>query len=798
MSRWITLDWMRSLLLITSLLLLACYGAVVFLFRPKDRASLYFALACLFLLPLIGVFSHDNILMIAFPRISFTTMMAIQYLTSLVALSLVLAYTADLFPRETPWRLFWTLQAMMGGLGVAYTVLWSRGDTLLMSQISQIALIVRTATFLLMMFIVVRACFRKRDGAIVFLFGMGMFTVTLIYTDLVTNTVIPRFIGVDVLPIGTLVMLFSHIVILAERWSLAINTAEQTNADLRRLLDVNISITSEMQLEALLTKIVQVTSKVIHADRTSLFLYDDRTDELWSVVAEGVKERQLRFPSTAGLAGWVFSHGEAVNLMNAYADERFNRAVDSETGYKTQSVLTVPVTARDGRRVGVMQALNRQNGPAFGAADVERMAAFAAQAAVAIDNATLFADVAAERNYNESILRSMSAGVVTLDPEVKTAKLNPAAARILEVPIERLEGADVRAWLEASNPGLLAEIDGVAASGRPKTLLDADIRTARGHTVSANLSIVPLVADRGAAGLLILVEDITEGKRMQGAMRRFMSQKVVDQVMEHGEDDLLFGTACRASVLFADIRNFTSLAETLQPRETVDMLNEVFTDLVEAVAASDGVLDKFLGDAIMAVYGAPLPSERDASNAVESAITMLSMVDAVNARRRERGRDDLTLGIGIATGDVVAGTIGSLKRMDYTVVGDSVNLASRLQQLTKLYQVGLVVCEITAASLDAGVAVRELDTIRVRGRRRPAKLFQVMTGEPTPALDHYRRGRDLLARRRWKEAVEAFEAAIVADPDDQPSALMLDRARILARRPPPADWDGVWVLSDAA
>jgi adenylate cyclase len=275
----------------------------------------------------------------------------------------------------------------------------------------------------------------------------------------------------------------------------------------------------------------------------------------------------------------------------------------------------------------------------------------------------------------------------------------------------------------------------------------------------------------------------------------------VDQVLDHGENELLFGTACRASVLFADIRNFTSLAETLQPRQTVDMLNEVFAELVDAVAANDGMLDKFLGDAVMAVYGAPLSSGRDPRNAVESAVTMIDMVEALNARRRRRGRSELRLGIGIATGDVVAGTIGSTKRMDYTVIGDSVNLASRVQQLTKLYQVDVMICEATAAELDGAVPLRELDTLRVRGRQGAAKVFQVLTGLEaswTPALDPYARGREHLAERRWTEAAAAFAEAVAADPDDRPSALMLERAKTLVSRPPPTDWDGVWDIADAA
>jgi adenylate cyclase len=203
----------------------------------------------------------------------------------------------------------------------------------------------------------------------------------------------------------------------------------------------------------------------------------------------------------------------------------------------------------------------------------------------------------------------------------------------------------------------------------------------------------------------------------------------------------------------------------------------------------------------MAVYGAPISSGRDPQNAVASAVTMMAMVESLNARRRRRGEADLRLGIGIATGEVVAGTIGSPKRMDYTVIGDSVNLAARLQQVTKLYQVGLVVCGATAAALPEEATLRELDTIRVRGRQQPVQIFQVLTGPEagfTPALDAYGRGRDLMAQRRWPDAVKAFSTAVAVDETDHPSRLMLARAQALAEQPPGAEWDGVWDQAEAA
>jgi PAS domain-containing protein len=467
MSYWILMDWIRSLLLIGSLLLLACLSAVIFVFRPDDRVAMYLALGSILLLPLAATLSHDNLIAIALPGIPFGVMVSTQILCTTAALSAALAYANELFPRESPKWPYLILQGINGLRLVIFLGLALAGHVVLLSEVSAAVYMFRIAALAFRMGVVIWATIRRRDGAVLFLIGLGAMLSSVVYTDLTSNAGMARPLSLNLLPAGMLMLLFTQLVLLAERWSLAIGSEARTNNDLRRLLDVNIAITSEMRLEALLAKMVQVASAVTQADRTSLFLHDEKTGELWSVVAEGLEEQPIRFPADQGLAGWVFTHGEVVNLPDAYTDPRFNRSVDEETGYRTTSLLTVPVVTRDGRRLGVMQAMNSLEHPGFDDADEERMNAFAAQAAVAIDNARLFSDVAAERNYNESILRSLAAGVVTLDREIRTAKLNPAAARILEVPPEALENADVRVWLQGSNPHLLAEIDAVAESGAP-------------------------------------------------------------------------------------------------------------------------------------------------------------------------------------------------------------------------------------------------------------------------------------------------------------------------------------------
>ena len=759
MSAWITLHWLRSLLLVTSCLTLGCYGLVVFVFRRRELGWLYFSIAVFSLIPVMGVFAHDNLMLVALPDLPLIWMRIIEYLSVTLALSTVVAYTDQLFPQESPRLTFRLVQGVVALDAIAYAAAAVTGGVQALSDVSYWSLWVRIGCLLYVLAIVFAATLRRREGAAIYLLGMTFFFLSMMYTDLIINGFLPRAgASLDLMPLGMLVMLHAQLVIMAERWARAIGAAEQTSGELRQLLDVNVAIASEIRLEALLRRIVQVTSQIIHADRSSLFLYDERTDELWSMVAEGVESKEIRFPSTSGLAGDSFTRQAPINVTDAYADERFNQKVDQATGYHTHTVLTVPVTTRDGRRLGVMQAFNRRDGQPFSDADIARLTALGAQAAVAIENATLFAEVATERNYNESILRSMSSGVITLDREARFAKLNAAACAILGVKAEAAAAPATQRRLARNNPWLAPEIQAVAESGRPKTFLDVDLKTARGDVISANISIVPLIAEQEQAGLLIIVEDISEAKRVQGAMRRFMTQEVVDQIMSR-DDELLFGAACEASVLFADIRNFTTLAEKLSPRDTVDMLNEIFTELFEAVAANGGVLDKFIGDALMAVYGAPLSSGRDPLNAVQSAVSMIGMIDGINERARARGLPEVRLGVGI------------------------------------------VICEETAKAVEGEYALRELDTLKVRGRSRPARVFQVLTKEAQlsePALDAYARGRAALFAGRWDAAVAAFEAALEIAPDDGPSALMLARARILAQTPPPAGWDGVWDSAQAA
>ena len=407
----------QQLLFIVTLLILFFYGAVVFSFRSSDLPSLYYALSCLCLIPTAMVIGHENLLALLYPGLSFPTALAIEYLSCIATFMLLLAYVDALFPRERLRWAFWLFQAIFAvsliGLGWVLAV----GDTRLASAADRYPLFVAAAELVYIIGVVLRATLRHRDGAAVFLLGVTVFAVTAFQAILVEYDIVPQdqVIGYAFAPMGLVVFSFAQIIILAERWSLAIRATEAMALDLRRLMEVSASIASEIRLDVLLRKVVEAASRFLQADRGALFLHDARTDQLWSMVAEGMETREIRLPAASGLAGDSFRSGEASIVNDAYADPRFNRAVDEATGYRTRSILTLPIVTRDGRRLGVMQALNRRDGAPFEPADVIRLRAFAANAAVAIDNAALFSDIVAARNYNDSILASMSGGVITLN-----------------------------------------------------------------------------------------------------------------------------------------------------------------------------------------------------------------------------------------------------------------------------------------------------------------------------------------------------------------------------------------------
>jgi adenylate cyclase len=576
---------------------------------------------------------------------------------------------------------------------------------------------------------------------------------------------------------------------------------ERQRQEEERLLDVTSAVASELALDGLLAKIISTSSELLGAERSTLFLYDACTDELWSRVAQGLETREIRVPSTAGLAGSCFTSGQAINIRDAYQNPLFNQEVDRKTGYRTNSILCMPVVTKDGRKLGVIEVLNKKVGP-FGSHDERILRAFTAQAAIALENVTLFEDVRNERNYNESVLKSLSNGVITLNVDATVAKVNEALLHILKWPESEIIGRPVADLFEHErNRWILASLEKVGRSGDVDITMDADLAIGNGASVSVNTTVVPLVDVKGEAiGRMIVVEDLSREKRVKSAMARYMTKELVDRVLA-AEEDGLGGSSHIASVLFSDIRSFTTMAEALGARGTVAMLNEYFTDMVDVVFSHGGILDKYIGDAIMAVFGVPFSSNQDADNAVLVASEMMTALRKLNVQRHARGSADIRIGVGVNTGELIAGNIGSLKRMEYTVVGDTVNLAARLEGATKYYAVDILLSEFTVERLNSEIRCREVDLICVKGKTRPVAVFQSLNHHSAESFPNmgatvaaFEQGRKHYRARQWKRAFSRFREALDHHPADGPSQLYLERCRHYAAHPPGDEWAGAWTM----
>jgi adenylate cyclase len=566
-------------------------------------------------------------------------------------------------------------------------------------------------------------------------------------------------------------------------------------------LNLVSDLTSELELTTLLSRVVSEATRLLDCDRTTIFLDDEKTGELVSYVVDKLELKEIRFPNHLGIAGAVFTSGESIRIPHAYADLRFNPAFDRQSGYFTRCILCVPIFNKEGRTIGVTQSLNKRGGP-FTSEDESRLRAFTAQIASALENAKLFSDVQAIRNYNAAMLESMSNGVITFDEEGRVSTCNAAGGRILRRGEAELVGKTVEEVF-AGSPWLVERVHHVGETGTTDLAVDAELAV-EGDSVSVNVTVLPLLAsDDARLGTMVMVEDISSEKRVKSTLARYMDPDLADRLLAAGpEEEILGGTESVATVLFSDIRGFTPLAERLGAHPTVTLLNEYFARMVDCIAREGGMLDKFIGDAIMAVFGLPVAGDDDEDRALRAGIAMLRSLREWNGEREQGGRPPVQIGIGLNTDSVVAGNIGSPKRMDYTIIGDGVNLAARLESACKHYGARLLLSELTHARLKGVYRLREIDRVIVQGKSKPVSVFECLDhhdAESFPnlmdAVGAFNEGLALYREASFERARGWFEQALAANPGDTVARLYRDQCETLIAEPPPPDWDAVSVMA---
>ena len=291
-----------------------------------------------------------------------------------------------------------------------------------------------------------------------------------------------------------------------------------------------------------------------------------------------------------------------------------------------------------------------------------------------------------------------------------------------------------------------------------------------------------------------------EKKKIRGAFQYYLTASVINEMLKDPSKLKLGGDKKDLTVLFSDIRGFTTISEKMTPEALVHLLNEYLTEMTNLVFKYDGLLDKYMGDAIMAVFGAPLDQPDHAARACRTALGMMEELKKLQKKWADEGRPVFDIGIGINSGDMVVGNMGSDMRFDYTVMGDMVNLGSRLEGINKEYGTNIVISEYTYAVVKDALFCRELDSVRVKGKKLPVKIYELL-GEKQDAekwekaVSLFEEGLSKYKQGLWDEAIAAFRKVIEVRQDDAPAKLYIDRCEELKKNPPEGPWDGVFTMT---
>jgi len=490
---------------------------------------------------------------------------------------------------------------------------------------------------------------------------------------------------------------------------------------------INSSLNPDEVLKIVMDTIVRLTK----AERGFLMLRDEQ-GELVTTLARNWEQESLdpsEFEISRTVVNRVVSEGLPVLTTNAQEDPRFGDQ-ESIVTYNLRSILCVPLKVKD-EMIGVIYADNRVRTGLFTEAERNLLNAFANQAAVAIENARLFesvrrtlAEVTGLKNLMDNVFSSIASGVITADIENKITLINDAAAAILGKASRDLIGYPIHDMLAPFAESISNHLENVRQTDQSVVGLEAAGELPQRGQVDLRFNLSPLKdAEQNSQGVAIVLDDLTEQKKLE-AQRRLFQKMVSPKVIEQLDPDqiALGGKRGEITTLFADIRGFTTYSENLPPEDLVSVLSRYLKMSADAVLAQEGTIDKFMGDAVMAWFNAPIAQPDHTLRAVKAA---LGIREGIKALHNELPKDaHLSFGAGIHFGEAVLGVIGTEQRIDYTAIGDSVNTSKRIQENSEAGQI--LISESAYKLVKGEVEVKEVEPVHAKGKRKPLKVYEVV------------------------------------------------------------------------
>ena len=506
---------------------------------------------------------------------------------------------------------------------------------------------------------------------------------------------------------------------------------EEEREDLLALANIGQVINSSLELDEVLRIVMDTIVRLTGAERGFLMVRDNQGN-LAIRVARNLEQETLEdseFAFSRTVVNQVIAECQPVLTTNAQRDPRFDKQ-ESVIALNLRSILCVPLKVKE-ELTGVIYADNRMRIGLFTETDLKILTAFANQAAVAIENARLFesvrrtlADVSELKNLMGDVFASIASGVITVDLEDRITLCNHAAEKILKREGADMAGHKITEILSLEDYQFSRYLALVRETGRQIVGLELYPTLDERGSLTLSFNLSPLKdADQNTRGVAIVLEDLTENKRLEAQRRlfeRMVSPAVIDQL---NPDELqLGGRRTQITTLFADIRGFTGFSEKHEPELLVSVLNRYLGAAIEAILAQEGTIDKFIGDAIMAFFNAPMPQSEHMLRAVCAA---LGIKNAIYALHKELPAEfNLSFGIGIHSGEAVLGLVGTEKRLDYTAIGDSVNTAKRIQENAAAGQI--LISAPVYQQLACQIEARQVNPIYAKGKTQPVPVYEVI------------------------------------------------------------------------
>ena len=515
------------------------------------------------------------------------------------------------------------------------------------------------------------------------------------------------------------------------RFSQVISQEAEEKKNLQALANIGQVINSTLNLDEVLRIVMDTIVRLTGAERGFLMLKNS-AGELNIKLARNWEQESLEsseFKISQTIISQVAKEGKAVLTTNAQQDPRFV-GQESIIAHNLRSILCVPLKVKD-ELTGVIYADNRIRTGIFTEAERDLLSAFANQAAVAIENARLFesvrrtlAEVTELKNLMDNVFSSIVSGVITADIEDKITLINKAAENILGQASNNLVGLPFGEILQPLAESISPHLVTVRQTDESIIGLEITPHLPQRGQVDLRFNLSPLKdADQVTQGVAIVLDDLTEQKELEAQQRLFekmVSPKVIEQL--DPDQISLGGKRAEITTLFADIRGFTTYSDGLDPEALVSILNQYLKSAADAVLAEEGTIDKFMGDAVMAWFNAPIPQPDHTLRAVKAALGIKAGIERLHKVLPQDAQ--LSFGAGIHFGEAVLGVIGTEQRIDYTAIGDSINTAKRIQENSAAGQI--LISEAAYKLVIKEVDAKEVEPVIAKGKSQPLKVYEVL------------------------------------------------------------------------